>query len=81
MLGYQSAWADPASGKDLTGARWYAPGAGVAARCSGRLIGSRHASRARVIAQAGAARRAHLLVRAPTLLQPVVAAVVVLLVP
>jgi RHS repeat-associated protein len=28
MLGYQSAWADPASGKDLTGARWYAPGAG-----------------------------------------------------
>jgi RHS repeat-associated protein len=28
LLGYQSAWADPASGKDLMGARWYAPAAG-----------------------------------------------------
>src|SRR6185437_3481890 len=28
LLGYQSAWADPASGKDLMGARWYAPSAG-----------------------------------------------------
>ena len=28
MLGYQSAWADPASGKNLMGARWYSPGAG-----------------------------------------------------
>jgi len=28
MLGYQSAWADPASGKNLMGARWYNPGAG-----------------------------------------------------
>ena len=28
MLGYQSAWADPASGKNLMGARWYAPGSG-----------------------------------------------------
>ena len=28
MLGYQSAWTDPASGKDLMGARWYSPSAG-----------------------------------------------------
>ncbi len=28
LLGYQSAWSDPASGKDLMGARWYNPGAG-----------------------------------------------------
>ena len=28
LLGYQSAWSDPASGKDLMGARWYAPGSG-----------------------------------------------------
>jgi RHS repeat-associated protein len=28
LLGYQSAWSDPASGKDLMGARWYAPSAG-----------------------------------------------------
>jgi len=28
LLGYQSAWSDPASGKDLMGARWYAPTAG-----------------------------------------------------
>ena len=28
MLGFQSAWSDPASGKDLMGARWYNPAAG-----------------------------------------------------
>jgi RHS repeat-associated protein len=28
LLGYQSAWSDAASGKDLMGARWYDPGAG-----------------------------------------------------
>jgi RHS repeat-associated protein len=28
LLGYQSAWSDPVSGKDLMGARWYAPSAG-----------------------------------------------------
>ena len=28
LLGYQSAWADPASGKSLMGARWYDPTAG-----------------------------------------------------
>ena len=28
MLGFQSAWTDPASGKDLMGARWYNPAAG-----------------------------------------------------
>jgi RHS repeat-associated protein len=28
MLGYQSAWSDPVSGKDLMGARWYNPAAG-----------------------------------------------------
>jgi large repetitive protein len=28
MLGYQSSWTDPASGKDLMGARWYNPPAG-----------------------------------------------------
>jgi RHS repeat-associated protein len=28
LLGYQSAWSDPASGKDLMGARWYAPAEG-----------------------------------------------------
>ncbi|HET9082145.1 MAG TPA: LamG-like jellyroll fold domain-containing protein, partial [Trebonia sp.] len=28
QLGYQSAWADPATGKNLMGARWYSPGAG-----------------------------------------------------
>jgi RHS repeat-associated protein len=28
MLGLQSAWTDPASGKDLMGARWYNPAAG-----------------------------------------------------
>ena len=28
MLGYQSAWSDPASGKNLMGARWYSPAAG-----------------------------------------------------
>ena len=28
LLGYQSAWTDPATGKDLMGARWYNPAAG-----------------------------------------------------
>ena len=28
MLGFQSAWSDPVSGKDLMGARWYNPAAG-----------------------------------------------------
>ena len=28
LLGYQSAWTDAASGKDLMGARWYDPGTG-----------------------------------------------------
>ena len=28
LLGYQSSWSDPASGKNLMGARWYAPAAG-----------------------------------------------------
>jgi RHS repeat-associated protein len=28
MLGFQSAWTDPAAGKDLMGARWYNPAAG-----------------------------------------------------
>jgi RHS repeat-associated protein len=28
MLGFQSAWTDPAPGKDLMGARWYNPAAG-----------------------------------------------------
>ena len=28
LLGYQSSWSDPASGKNLMGARWYAPTAG-----------------------------------------------------
>ena len=28
LLGYQSAWSDPASGKALMGARWYSPGSG-----------------------------------------------------
>jgi hypothetical protein len=27
LLGFQPAWSDPASGKDLMGARWYAPSA------------------------------------------------------
>jgi RHS repeat-associated protein len=28
LLGFQSAWTDPGTGKDLMGARWHAPSAG-----------------------------------------------------